>query len=228
MTSRTRMSGVTVIGSRTTPDSKRLTFRPRRLLGRRAFLVDDADAALLRDRDRESGSVTVSIAAETSGMFSAMLRVRRVARARSRGSTVEWAGTSRTSSKVSAFWILRQPPAAASAAPSTTPSPTSGADDAAKSDTKPADAPKTLAEREMEFRKRQQERAATERKAQEEQQKSVAKAADCERSRGYLRALEEGQRITRTDASGNREFLDDAQRAQEVERTRKLVQSLCN
>jgi superfamily II RNA helicase len=129
---------------------------------------------------------------------------------------------------IKASAILRQPPAAASAASSTTPSPTSGADDAAKSDTKPADAPKTLAEREMEFRKRQQERAATERKAQEEQQKSAAKAADCERSRGYLRALEEGQRITRTDASGNREFLDDAQRAQEVERTRKLVQSLCN
>ena len=80
----------------------------------------------------------------------------------------------------------------------------------------------------MEFRKRQQERADSERKAQEEQQKAAAKAATSERSRGYLRSLEDGLRITRTDASGNREFLDDAQRAAEVERTRKMVQQFCS
>ncbi len=89
-------------------------------------------------------------------------------------------------------------------------------------------APKSLAERDMEFRKRQQERADAERKAQDEQQKSAAKAADCERSRGYLRSLEDGVRISRTDAAGNREILDDAQRAAEVERARKMVQQVCN
>jgi hypothetical protein len=85
----------------------------------------------------------------------------------------------------------------------------------------------TIAEQEMES-KRQQERADSERKAQEEQQKSAAKAAECERARGYLRGLEEGQRVVRTDASGNREYLDDAQREAEIERTRKMVQSLCS
>jgi hypothetical protein len=35
-------------------------------------------------------------------------------------------------------------------------------------------------------------------------------------------------RISRTDASGNREILDDAQRATEMERTRKSIQQLCN
>ena len=89
-------------------------------------------------------------------------------------------------------------------------------------------APKTVAERDMEFRKRQQERADNERKAQEEQQKAATKAAECERARGYLRSLEDGLRVTRTDASGNREFLDDAGRASEIDRTRKMVQSLCN
>jgi hypothetical protein len=88
--------------------------------------------------------------------------------------------------------------------------------------------PKSIAERDMEFRKRQQERADAERKAQEEQQKSAAKAADCERSRGYLRSLEDGVRISRTDAAGNREILDDAQRAGEIERTRKTIQQVCN
>ena len=102
-------------------------------------------------------------------------------------------------------------PAAASAQTASTPS-----------------APKSIAERDMEFRKRQQERADAERKAQEEQQKSAAKAADCERTRGYLRSLEDGVRISRTDAAGNREILDDAQRAAEIERARKTIQQICN
>ncbi len=80
----------------------------------------------------------------------------------------------------------------------------------------------------MEFRKRQQERADAEKKAQDEQQKAVAKAAECERARGYLKSLDEGIRIARTDASGNREFLDDSQRAAEVQRTRQIVQATCN
>jgi hypothetical protein len=89
-------------------------------------------------------------------------------------------------------------------------------------------APKSTAEQEMEFRKRQQERADAEKKAQGEQQKLAAKAADCERAKGYLRAIEEGQRLTRTDAAGNREFLDDTQRAAEADRARKVIQSSCN
>jgi hypothetical protein len=91
-----------------------------------------------------------------------------------------------------------------------------------------ANAPKSYAERDAEFRKRQQERAENERKAQEEQQRSAQKAAECERSRGYLRALEDGVRITRTDPSGNRAYLDDSQRAAEMDRIRKAVRELCN
>src|SRR5215213_4585274 len=48
-------------------------------------------------------SVTVSIAAETSGRFRRMLRERWVARLVSRGNTWENAGTNNTSSKVSAL-----------------------------------------------------------------------------------------------------------------------------
>ncbi len=47
-------------------------------------------------------SVTVSIAAETSGMFSSIPRDRRVERSTWLGWTSERPGTSRTSSKVSA------------------------------------------------------------------------------------------------------------------------------
>ena len=88
--------------------------------------------------------------------------------------------------------------------------------------------PKTAVELEAEFRKRQQERADSERKTQEAQQKEAAKAAECERARGYLRALEDGMRIRRSDAAGNQEYLDDAQRVAETERARKTVAQLCN
>ena len=52
-------------------------------------------------------SVTVSMAAETKGILSSMSRVRRVRRETSRGRTVEWAGSRRTSSKVRASSAIR-------------------------------------------------------------------------------------------------------------------------
>jgi hypothetical protein len=47
------------------------------------------------------------MAADTSGIFRAMERVRRVRTLTSRGMTEEYAGIRRTSSKVSAFWTTR-------------------------------------------------------------------------------------------------------------------------
>src|SRR5580658_3109703 len=52
-------------------------------------------------------SVTVSMAADSTGKPSRMLRVRVVERSTSRGSTAEWAGTRRTSSKVRASSRIR-------------------------------------------------------------------------------------------------------------------------
>ena len=125
--------------------------------------------------------------------------------------------------------IVRQPSTQVLA----NPAPASGPlDDAAKpSDGKSSEVksgPKTTAEREMEFRKRQQERADSDKKAAEEQTKNATKTAECDRARGYMKSLEDGVRITKTDASGNREFLDDAARAAEVDRTRKIIQSTCS
>ncbi len=98
-----------------------------------------------------------------------------------------------------------------------------------KADAKDASkGPKTLAEREQEFRKRMQESAEAEKKQADEQSRNAQKAAECERMRGYLRALEDGQRIARTDAQGNREFLDDAARAKEVSRVRDGLGKNCS
>jgi len=96
------------------------------------------------------------------------------------------------------------------------------------SDAKDPKAPKSLAEREMEFRKRMQDSADAEKKAAETQAHNDQKAAECERMRGYLRALQEGQRIARTDAQGNREILDDAQRANEVRRVQEGLSNTCS
>lgn len=113
--------------------------------------------------------------------------------------------------------ILRQPGARSFGAPAAEP----------RAEGKSA-APKTLAERELEFRKRQQERAESEKKQAEEQARQELRARECERMRGYLRALEDGQRIARTDAQGNREFLDDDQRAAEIARMRESLARSCS
>lgn len=86
---------------------------------------------------------------------------------------------------------------------------------------------KPLADREMEFRKRQQEA----REKNEKQQKEAAVAAEnkenCERARRARLGLESGERIATRDANGERVFLDDAQREQEIGRMRQAEQNFC-
>ena len=118
--------------------------------------------------------------------------------------------------------IVRQPRAAAAAVP---------ADDAPAA--KPSEAarpaaPKSLAERELDFQKRQKENAEAAAKAEEDERNRSRKAAECDRARGYLKALESGHRVAQVDASGQRSFLNDAQRSAEIERLRQNTQSLCN
>ena len=115
------------------------------------------------------------------------------------------------------------PAPTAAAAPGAAPAATT----AGTAATAKAAGPRTAAEQEQDFRKRQQERAETEKKQAEEQSASARRAADCERARGYLRQLEDGMRIARTDAQGNREILDDSARNAEIQRTRDLVSSGC-
>ena len=73
------MSGGIVIGSRTTPDSKRLTLATSRacsLAVRFLWMMPMPPSCAIAIASL--ASVTVSIAADTSGMLSEMFRVRRV------------------------------------------------------------------------------------------------------------------------------------------------------
>ncbi len=91
----------------------------------------------------------------------------------------------------------------------------------------PAAKAKTYVEQEADFKKRQVE--AAEREAADK--KKVAEAAEkkqnCEQARAQLKSLQSGGRITRNSAQGEREYLNDAEIAQEIERGKKSVDSWC-
>jgi hypothetical protein len=75
-------------------------------------------------------------------------------------------------------------------------------------------------------RQRQAEADEARRKADEEKL-AKQRADNCRRAQDYVRTLESGSRIARMNDKGEREFLDDAQRAGELQRSRELVASEC-
>ena len=73
-------------------------------------------------------------------------------------------------------------------------------------------------------------RAADEQSAQLRQQQekdNVVRAENCGRAKGQLAALSDGQRMTRTNAQGEREVLYDKGRAEEMQRARAVIASDC-
>jgi hypothetical protein len=88
--------------------------------------------------------------------------------------------------------------------------------------------PLSPAEQEAEFRKRQIDARKEQEKQAQASQETVAKKENCARAQEYMRTLDSGQRISRTDASGERRFLEDADIAKEKTRARQDVQNWCN
>ena len=97
----------------------------------------------------------------------------------------------------------------------------------AKKDEKGAE-PKSTAEKEAEFKKRQVEKGEAAAKQEKEAAEKAQKAQACTEARSYLAGLQSGARITRTDpTTGERTFLDDNQRTQEVARAQQSVDANC-
>ena len=110
------------------------------------------------------------------------------------------------------------------AAPQTiAPAPSAEKAGAAKSD-----APKTAAEQEQAFRKRQQDQAKAAKEAEKKAELSEQKNDSCRGARERLATFEAGGRITRLNAQGERYYLDDAQIEQETESARQAVKRACN
>ena len=100
----------------------------------------------------------------------------------------------------------------------------------------PASAPSSAAKKDGEkalspdaaFRKRQQEREAADRKAAQASAEADLKRQNCESAQAQLRGIQSGQRMSTTNAQGERVFLDDAQIAAERARAEQAVASNCN
>lgn len=124
------------------------------------------------------------------------------------------------------------PPAGVNAAPMRRPpapaySQTEAADkkDSAKDDAKKG--PLTAAEQDAEFRKRQQAADAERQKQAKAEREAADKRENCARAQENVRVVESG-RVARTDAKGERYYLDDAQLAQEAMKARQMVRDWCN
>ena len=87
--------------------------------------------------------------------------------------------------------------------------------------------PKTLADKELEFRQRRAAAAEAEAKAEQERTLAAERQRACEQARNQLAGLRSGQRMVRYTSTGGREHIDDAGRAAEIERTQKYADSVC-
>lgn len=86
---------------------------------------------------------------------------------------------------------------------------------------------RSLAEKDMEFRKRKTESGEKQAKAEEERKKGEESKRNCADARNQLNALQSGQRMSRVNADGERIPLDDTMRTQEIEKARQAVKSWC-
>jgi len=89
-------------------------------------------------------------------------------------------------------------------------------------------APKSLAERDADFKKRMIEKQEMEQKEAKKLAETQQRRESCEAAQTYLKSLDSGIRISRTDPkTGERIFLDDTERAAEVTRARARVAENC-
>ena len=87
--------------------------------------------------------------------------------------------------------------------------------------------PKSVADRELEFRQRRAAEAEAQAKADKEASAASDRERFCAQARSQLTALQAGQRIARPNASGEREFLDDEARANEASRLQQQIEQNC-
>lgn len=80
---------------------------------------------------------------------------------------------------------------------------------------------------ELEARRRQAEQEQQAKAQQEEERRAAARAENCRRAREHQRTLESGMRVARINEKGEREYMSDAQRSSELQRTREAAAANC-
>jgi len=80
---------------------------------------------------------------------------------------------------------------------------------------------------ELEARKAKAEAEQKAKVKAEEDKVAAQRSENCQRARQHLATLQSGQRLARINAKGEREFLDDAARAQEQQAAQRVIESDC-
>ncbi|MGH8701151.1 MAG: DUF4124 domain-containing protein [Burkholderiales bacterium] len=86
--------------------------------------------------------------------------------------------------------------------------------------------PKT-GDSELDAKRRKTEQDETARKKVDDERVAQEKLDNCSRAKAQAKALDDGQRMSRINAKGEREFLDDKGRAEESQRARNVIASDC-
>jgi len=113
------------------------------------------------------------------------------------------------------------PTATATAAPQVAAASASGAAAAAST-------PRSTADAELEAKRKKAEADAAAKAKADQERVAALRADNCTRAKSQLTTLESGIRLAQTNPkTGEREFLDDKQRADEVRRTRDVIAENC-
>lgn len=123
--------------------------------------------------------------------------------------------------------ILKDPRRNARADVAAAPAAAPAADAANGSKSGTDDGPPSLADQNAAFNKRQKEKQEADKKAQAAQQNLAMKRQNCERARAYAETIQSGQRMS-TVVNGERVFLDDDQRANEMRAAQQAIATNCN
>jgi hypothetical protein len=117
---------------------------------------------------------------------------------------------------------LRTPSGAVAPAPAAAPE---AKKEAAAKD--PKDKDKALTP-EQAFQKRQQDRQKAEEAADKERAKAEEKRVNCDQAQANLRQLQSGQRMWTVNSAGERIFMEDNQRAAQIDRAQQAASRWCN
>jgi hypothetical protein len=91
----------------------------------------------------------------------------------------------------------------------------------------PAAAPGTGVDKDLEAKKKQAADAEAAKRKAEEDARTKAKIENCARAKQAKSTFDSGIRVSRTNAAGEREVLDDAARAAELKRIQSIMDSDC-
>ncbi len=98
---------------------------------------------------------------------------------------------------------------------------------ATQSTSEKSPAAKSIADQELDFRKRRVASEEAQKKQDEQANDAKQKQDNCNNARGNLRSIQESGRIVKYTENGEKTFLDDASRQQALDRARKEVDSWC-